>query len=731
MSFSALLFAPSGILSQPTLEINTTATAISSLQASVLQSATAPAEINDTGRLLLSKANTANSGAINRSGNHSSNSRTDTVLDSAEIINTETTDRTATKSFTDEEIAQQRQLFLQAEIALKKKSSAKYFLLSDQLKDYPLYPYIQYQWLKKHLDRERQIKHFLEQHSSSRYAIKLKHKWLNYLGKRKQWPLLLENQISTSDVTLNCYYHRAQIQTGDEQTALIAAQELWAVGRSQPRACDPLFSKLKKSKLFTQDLRWQRFDAALKNNKTSLASYIRDLMPTEYQTRAGLWLNLHRNPEKFLPQLINRPVTEQSALMFKHAINRLASKDINKAIELWDANKEQFVTATDTDTIAAINKLEKRLALKLVFEREAGAYERLGQLDKQDKKSRTWRVRVALSEQNWPNVLSAIHALDSNEKSEDRWQYWLARAYLETDKIAMAQALLTELSIKRSFYGFLAADKVNSLYQLSDNPVTVSSEEIVELKDRKEFRVAFELMILDRKNEAKLQWWHALKPLDKNEIIIAAKLSQQWQWDEIAIFTIAKAKHWDDIEMRFPISYAEKVHKVSAQQKLNPAILFGLIRRESAFNEKAYSPVGARGLMQIMPQTGKQIARHFNERWRGSNSLYNPARNLKYGSYYYQKLLKQFDGNYAIALAAYNAGPHRVKRWLPEAEKLPADIWIETIPYHETRAYVASVLAYALIYQQRTHSSDSSLQKLTMKDFTQDVLPLATQTAKR
>ncbi len=718
LTFSALLFAPTGILSQPTLKINTTATAISNIQTSVLQSATTSTKNNESNSLLLS---TINSGQTQH-------------LDS-NILDSKAND-TATKNFTDEEIAQQRQLFLQAEIALKKKDNESFFLLSDQLKNYPLYPYIQYQWLRKHLDRERQVKHFLEQHSSSRYAIKLKHKWLNHLGKRKQWPLVLENHVETRNVTLNCYYHRAQIQAGDKQTALIAAQKLWAVGHSQPSACDPLFSKLKKSKLFTQDLRWQRFDAALKNNKTSLASYVKDLMPAEHQTRARLWLNLHRDPVKYLPQLIKRPETEQSALMFKHAINRLASKDITKAIEIWDANKQQFITDKNIDTTIAVNKLaidklERRLAFKLVFEREASAYERLGQLDSQDKKSRTWRVRVALSEQNWPNVLAAIHALETNEKTEDKWQYWLARAYLETDNIAMAQALLTDLSIKRSFYGFLAADKVNSLYQLSDNPVNVSTEEIAELKDRKEFHVAFELMVLDRKNEAKLQWWHAVKPLDKNEIIIAAKLSQQWQWDEIAIFTIAKAKHWDDIEMRFPISYADKVRKVSAQQKLNPAILFGLIRRESAFNEKAYSPVGARGLMQIMPQTGKQIARHFNERWRGSNSLYNPTRNLKYGSYYYQKLLKQFDGNYAVALAAYNAGPHRVKRWLPEIEKLPADIWIETIPYHETRDYVASVLAYALIYQQRTHSNNSAMERLTMDDFTQDVLPLATVTAKR
>ena len=170
--------------------------------------------------------------------------------------------------------------------------------------------------------------------------------------------------------------------------------------------------------------------------------------------------------------------------------------------------------------------------------------------------------------------------------------------------------------------------------------------------------------------------------------------------------------------MRFPLSYSDTIHENSLRHDLNPVILFGLIRRESAFNKDATSPVGAMGLMQLMPRTARQIARDLNERWRGKRSLYDPVKNLKYGSYYYQKLLSQFDGNYAIALAAYNAGPNRVKRWIPD-ESIPADIWIETIPFRETRDYVTSVLLYVMIYQQRIQSNE-----FTMNDLTRDVLPL-------
>ena len=613
------------------------------------------------------------------------------------------------KQFSNEELATLRQLFLQAETALKKGDDSEYFLLADQLTEYPLYPYLQYQWLRKHLGRERQVKHFLEQHASSRYAGILKRQWLYHLAKKTQWQFYTE----TSEKSLNCYYHRAQFQAGDKQAALSGAKDLWSAGYSQPKACDPLFAELKKSSLFNQALFWQRFDAALQNNKTSLAKYVKTLMTAGDQKTADLWLKLHRNPERHIPELLDRPDTAQAPLMFSHAIHRLARNDVYQAIDLWDNNKHIF----DIDDERA-DKVERRLALKLAFRNESEAYERLGELNSSDYSSKAWRIRVALYNHDWPRVITAIEDLSSEDKEREKWQYWLARAFEETGKPIQAEELLTVLSNKRDFYGYLAADRLDRQYQLSHDPIDVTPQDIAEIKNHKEFRVAFEFMMIERDKDAKLQWWHALKQLNEGDIPAAAKLAQEWQWDEIAIFTIAKVKYWDDVELRFPLSYADQIRQNAMQQDLDPAILFGLIRRESAFNKDARSPVGARGLMQIMPQTGRQIAKDLNERWQGKNSLFNPVKNLKYGAYYYQKLLNQFNGHYALALAAYNAGPHRVKKWLPD-ETIPADIWIETIPFRETREYVTTVLVYAMIYQQRMQTD-----ALTMYDLTREVPPL-------
>ena len=155
-------------------------------------------------------------------------------------------------------------------------------------------------------------------------------------------------------------------------------------------------------------------------------------------------------------------------------------------------------------------------------------------------------------------------------------------------------------------------------------------------------------------------------------------------------------------------------------QQLEPAIVFGLVRRESAFDKDAQSPVGASGLMQIMPQTGRQIAAKLNEKWHSKQILFNPSVNLKYGTYYYKQLLDRFEGNFVLAAAGYNAGPTRVDRWLPEDQEMPADIWIETISYKETREYVSAILAYAMIYQQRI--GDDAFR---IRDFMPDVVPEA------
>ncbi len=608
---------------------------------------------------------------------------------------------------------EQRKEFLAAEKLIKQGNTNLFFKKLEGLIDYPLYPYLQYHWLKRNLNQTTRIKAFLKQYAETRYAGLLNYKFQIYLAKHKRWSEFINQYSPTNNTKIQCYYYRAKYNTGAKKEALAGASKLWTVGKSQPSECDAVFKVFKETSLFTPKVIWQRFNAALLNKKVKLAKYIQRSMSKKDQQIAERWLKVHASPllitnHKFLN--VKQP---QSGLIFAHGVDRLARTDYVRAIEIWDARKLDFKINT-----ARKDRLEQRLAMSLAFRRDKMAYSRLSQLNNPDESAREWRVRAALTEQNWTHVEQSISALDEETKKNEKWKYWLARALEKTDKVKVSEFIFTKLSKDRSFYGYLSADKLNKSYQLSDHPVQVTDEMLTNFMQKTDFRVVAELIKVNKGLEAKRQWWYSVRKLDKNEILIAAKYAQKLKWKQVAIFTIAKAKYWDDVSIRFPIVYEKQVQKNANRQDLNPAIIFGLIRRESAFNQNAKSPVGARGLMQIMPKTGQQIARELKEKWRNTNALFNPTTNVKYGAYYYKQLLNQFNGHYALAAAAYNAGPHRVNRWLPKTEAVAADIWIETIPFKETRAYVSAVLTYALIYQKQLKKNF-----LTMKDFMQDVLP--------
>jgi len=611
-------------------------------------------------------------------------------------------------------LEEQRSEFLLAQKMIAKGRSPLSFSRDDVLSDYPLYPYIQYQWLIKHLEQTKKIKDFLRYYKDTRYAGLLRYKWQIYLAKHKIWPEFIEQYQKTKNIKLQCYYYRAKYNVGAKKEALTGAKRIWVQPKSQPSECDPIFKVLLKSKYLTKDMLWQRFDAAITKGKFPVAKYVMGLMGKKDRKVAQLWLKVHSNPSLITNQKLLNKKQAQAGLIFAHGIDRLArKKTLAKAIDLWDARKKDYIINE-----ATIRRIEQRLAMSLAYNRNDKAYSRLSVLSKPDEVAKEWRIRTALRAQDWPNVAESIAALSKEDKKKEKWRYWLARASENIDKPKVASFIYSRLAVERSFYGYLSAEKLNLKYQLSDNPIQVMPEMFKRFKHKKDFLVVSELIAIEKNNEARRQWWYAIRKLNKKDILMAAKYAQELGWKQVAIFTLAKAKYWDDVAVRFPMAYKKQVQQNAKIQKLNPAIIFGLIRRESAFNKNARSPVGARGLMQIMPKTGQQIARELKEKWRSKQALMNPATNLKYGSYYYKQLLNQFNGHYALAAAAYNAGPHRVKRWLPAENTLAADIWIETIPFKETRAYVSAVLTYALIYQKQLKENI-----LTMKDFMREVFP--------
>jgi len=590
-------------------------------------------------------------------------------------------------------LSQQRNDFLQAEKLLAQGNNAAILDISAAaLIDYPLYPYLQYQWLKDNLQQADRILAFLAAYKETRYAGLLRSKWLDYLAKNERWNDFIRDYEVTDNTALECQYNLAIYNTGNQQQALNAAKRLWVTGDSLPEECDPLLSVLMMSPGFTPELIWQRFELALNKDNVSVAEYVRRSLSSADQNVADVWLRVHQSPA-----LIENSgfLSPQMGRLFAHGVDRLAKSDLSLAVKLWDDRKHAFQIDDQT-----VRQLERSLAIGLARSRKPDAYYRLSQLPVVDAEVNEWKVRAALLEQNWQHVAEALAGLTAQERQDPKWQYWLARSLDQAGNSLQSQDVYTKLAEDRSFYGFLAADNVHKPYQFSNKPVFLAENELEKLANETDFKVVRELNLLNRDAEAERQWWYAVKKLSKERRMIAAKLAQQWHKDQIAIATLVKADYWDDLALRFPVYYSSQVHNNANMQNLAPAIVFGLIRQESIFNKDAESAVGARGLMQIMPRTGMQIAGDLKEKWQSDNSLFNPDVNVRYGAFYYKRLLKQFHGHFALAIAAYNAGSGRVSKWLPSVASMPADIWIETIPFKETRKYVTSVLSYAIIYQQ-------------------------------
>lgn len=599
-------------------------------------------------------------------------------------------------------LTQQRADFRKAEKALKQGKLKKYSTLVAGLQDYPLYPYLVFNELSNKLYKQPEVEQFLSDNSHSRYAFWLRRKLLKYTASKGQWQRYVNNYQDQKNAQLTCYYHWGQHQLGDRDAAFEGARKLWLTGRSMPDACNPLFNAWRADTPLTQALIWERYALAMQSGKTGLQTYLKKLLPKSERAKANFWQQVHRSPslvEKCSKWNTSDPVHGQ---IFTHGIERLSRTRIGveKAQQLWRQHKDSFTISEDE-----IGRVDRKLALKLAVRRSSNAHQALTEVAGLgvNEEVREWRVRTAIRQQNWDSVLSWIEQLNNEEQNSPRWSYWRARALEAQGFGPQAKTIYQQLATDRSFYGFVAADRVGVSYTLTDRPVRGGDKAAQALAQTPPFKMVQEWRHFNRKVNARRIWWDTVKILSDDDIHAAAQLAHNWGWDQIAIFTIAKAKYWDDLELRFPLAYKDLVTKYAGERQLDPSMIYGLIRQESAFNHTARSPSGARGLMQIMPRTGKDIARMLKDRKWSVAKLNDPAVNVRYGTKYISKMMQRFDHSFALSAAAYNAGPHRVDTWLPRDKTMPADIWVESIPFDETRHYVKAVLEFAVIYQHRMH----------------------------
>lgn len=606
--------------------------------------------------------------------------------------------------------AAERQRFLDARKALQQNQLTRYQQLADRLRDYPLYPYLRYDELRARFSRatDADIRAFLDEFGDTPLAERLRYSWLNHLARQHQWRRFLAFYPGSSDsAELQCFYLRATRKEPADAAWLDAAAELWRVGKSQPDACDPVFKVLTNSPRMTRELVWERIRLAMDNNALSLASYLSRMLPADERRWVDLWRKVHHRPSEARAHAALAADSLPAREILAHAVTRLARSDAQEAHDWWAALADRY--AFDAGVRADVSR---RVALSAAYQRLPQAHVWLAQVpdSARDRTLREWQARSALLQRDWSALLAAIDAMPAEEQSESEWRYWRGRAQAELGDRAAAELVFEPLAGERSYHGFLAADFLDRPYSLAHAPIPVEEADLERLqRQQPAFVRARELRRADLIYDARREWTYAIRNLDARGLEVAAALAHRWDWHDRAIITAARSGHQDDLDVRFPVLYEREVVKTAKQLDLDPSWIMGVMRQESAFMVDARSPVGALGLMQLMPATGSQMARMLKLPAPSRAKLLQADTNIRLGSNYLRHVLDDL-GNKVLATAAYNAGPHRVRRWLPETT-VPAELWVDTIPFTETRGYVRGVLAFTTVYDARLERPVTPLRK--------------------
>ncbi len=593
----------------------------------------------------------------------------------------------------------QRALFLQAEKALQQGDAEGYRRLRKRLDNYPLAPYLDYAALMQKLDSAdiSQTEHFLQHNNETPLAWQLRAAWLKELANKRRWRVFLTFYRPTGNAELRCHFAQALLETGKQKQAYREIASLWRSGRSRPDACDKPFAQWRKAGQLTRELIWQRIALAMERDNLKLARYLKRFLPAGQRPQLDRWLSLYRNPGKTLELARQSTEFPYRGAMLQQGLQRLASKDP-------DAARRQLQQLSGKLALQPRQRysVERYILLRQLRKNPQRGYAALQQFPpaEDDEALLELRLRQAISREDWPRVLEWSRQLPEPLAERERWRYWSARAEIVSGSRERGEEKLRQLARERSYHGFLAADRLGLPYNLNNQPLTPDRGSMEKLARLPAMQRAHELLLLERFTEARREWRLATGKLNPRQLQIAAKLAQAWQWHDRAIFTLARSGYWEDLELRFPLQHRQPVKENARTQALEQSWVYAVIRQESAFDQDARSRTGARGLMQLMPATARLVARRLKLKRPAPHQLYTPDLNIRLGTAYLRQVLQRLGDNPVLATAAYNAGPRRVERWLPE-ESLAAETWIESIPFDETRTYTQRVMSYTVIYERR------------------------------
>jgi soluble lytic murein transglycosylase len=543
-------------------------------------------------------------------------------------------------------------------------------------------------------DLDETIDGFLKAHQGQPVSHALRHDWLANLAGRQRWDWYLPRAADVTDPALICDRLDGRLASGGTAGLAQDAMARFMLPQKPPEECRPIFAWLRAQKLVTPEVAVARTRAALSADNARLAEDFLTDVPQTGRASLEEWIRLLEAPKASVALLAITPDMPVDPDALVAGFSKLAIGEAATALTLLPA------LAKRPDMTPALQlRLQRAAALGAAYSRSPAAVGAFGGWtpDAADTQVLEWRVRAALWSQDFPKALEWLDAMPSSLAALPRWRYWRARSVAATSGAEAAAALFAPLAGMRDFYGYLSADHLKLPYALNMHASPNDIELQTALSAEPALIRAHALFDCELSDDASAEWSAALGGAKAPVKVQAAHLAAAWGWYAQTIATLAQAGEWDDVVLRYPRPYPAIVAAAARAAEIPVDWIYGIMRQESLFRKDAVSRADARGLMQMQPATATAVARRWHLPPPSRDALFDPTVAVPLGAYYVRELLDKYRGQLDQSLAAYNAGPAALARWQP-ADAIDADIWIENVPYTETRSYIEHIVEHVVAF---------------------------------
>lgn len=595
----------------------------------------------------------------------------------------------------DETVEHSRQKFQLAVKELRSGAGPRYQLLRQELADYPLAMYLDALVIEGnlHYATADEMKTFMASAGDSPLAMRTLRSFVRHKVEDRRWQTIIEvTDRSDLSTELSCHRAHALLNRRRASSAIPLLNNAWSVGKSQIKACDPAFKTWFKHSGPTDEVVWERALKAADARNSYLLRYLQRFASRDLKRSLADLAEIYRRPDRVTQKVRGRAVHQRDIAYV--GVKRLARVNPGKAYNALQELKTRF----DFET-GQLSEMHGLIVRHSLFAKSAAPaqwiLEQLMALD--DDELTEIHLRATIETADWTGFREAYTWLSAEKQNTDEWRYWRAIA-AGPGEAEFAQTTFEQLALGRGFHAYLAATtlaKPLSLGMASEVESELVSDVAQETAIESHAVVArvSELLALGMEWEARTEFRSGLD--DPQIALSLSELAAESGRHSWAIEAAAAAGAWGRVDLRFPVVFEDEFENAAEESGLSVEALLAVARRESALSADAVSEVGARGLMQLMPSTARLTARKHNYRYSRSR-LMRPGYNTAVGGLYYADLIDNYEGNRVLALAAYNAGPNRVRRWREGG--LSVARWVDTIPFKETREYVRAVLAYNVIY---------------------------------